>query len=541
MVWLRNLFFLALWAIVALVVRFTTGIETGWMVFSVGVLALLLWHLFQLNRFAQWTYKPREAPPRAWGSWEDAQFRLHRHLRRLERDIAEGRETLQSWLAASTALPDGVVVMDSNFHIEWCNREARRSLGLRFPADRGQNLLNLVRSPEFVRYAQQGEWPEPARVPAPGRPDRVLMVQIIEYSRRRRLLVARDVTQLERIETTRRDFVANVSHELRTPLTVLSGFLETLAEAPPGALTDEQREHYLELMREQSQRMQNIVGDLLTLSTLESTQVPEYPGPAGMANILATVRSEIEALSKGRHTITWEIDEALDILGTSSELSSAVSNLLTNAVRYTPAGGKISVYWRALDDGRAEFSVSDTGIGLDAKHIPRITERFYRVDRGRSRASGGTGLGLAITKHVAIRHDAQLDVKSEPGRGSTFSLRFPADRVIGGVQADASQAADSDTAPTHAAGSRFLDRAAKQTSAEGAATEVTADRPGSRSQNENAPAAASEQARGTYDVSAEQQQRLKVNPDPGSTKAQAEPTSQAGTMPESDAARSQSS
>lgn len=432
MVWLRNLILLVLWGLVALVVRFAAGIDTGWMVFSLGVLALLIWHLFQLDQLVRWTQNLRESPRDAPGSWGVAVVRLHRHLRKLEREIAEGRETLQSWLAASQALPDGVVVLDENFHIEWCNREARRSLGLRFPSDRGQYLLNLVRSPEFVRYAQQETWPEPALVPAPRHPDRILMVQIIEYSRRRKLLVARDVTQLQRIETTRRDFVANVSHELRTPLTVLVGFLETLAEAAPGTLSDEQNAHYLALMREQAQRMQNIVGDLLTLSALESTQAPENPGPAGMVSVIAGSRPEIEALSAGKHRIEWEIDPSLDVLGVASELSSAVSNLLSNAVRYTPAGGRIIVRWRPGRDGTAEFSVTDTGIGLEAKHIPRITERFYRVDRGRSRASGGTGLGLAITKHVAIRHEADLDIESEPGRGSTFTLRFPAERVVGG-------------------------------------------------------------------------------------------------------------
>lgn len=433
MVWLRNIVLLIIWGIVALIVRFTAGVETGWMVFSLGVLALLLWHVFALNRMMTWASDLRKAPPQAWASWEDVQVRFHRHIRKLEREIAEGRDTLQSWLAASQALPDGVVIMDADFHIDWCNREARRSLGLRFPADRGQNLLNLVRGPEFVRYAQQSEWPEPAVVPAPGRPDRRLMVQIIEYGRRRRLLVARDVTQLERAETTRRDFVANVSHELRTPLTVLAGFLETLADAPPGALSDEQVEHYFDLMREQSQRMQSLVGDLLTLSTLESTQAPEYPGPAGMTAILGTLQPQVEALSGGQHVFHWDIDAKLDVLGAASELSSAASNLLTNAVRYTPSGGKVSVSWRLEDDGTALFSVTDSGIGIEAKHLPRISERFYRVDRGRSRASGGTGLGLAIVKHVAIRHEAELEVKSSLGRGSTFALRFPADRVIGGA------------------------------------------------------------------------------------------------------------
>ncbi len=429
MVWLRSFFAVLLVGAVALLFRAAVSPNAGWMVFSIGLLLLLASHVLQLTRLLKWASDLRQPPPSASGSWGEALVRLHRHLRKQERDIAEAREAVQTWLAASQALPEGVVILDENLHIDWCNREARRYLGLRLPADRGQNLLNLVRGPEFVRYALQKEWPEPQVVPAPGHSERLLMVQLIPYGRRQRLLVARDVTQLERMETTRRDFVANVSHELRTPLTVLAGFLETLQDAPPGALDEEQKGRYFDMMREQAQRMQSIVADLLTLSTLESSRTNEYPGPAGMIAIIDTVRQQAQALSGGQHHFAWNITPGLEVLGVNTELSSAVSNLVTNAIRYTPEGGTITVSWHPVREGGATFAVSDTGIGIEAKDLPRLTERFYRVDRSRSRASGGTGLGLAIAKHVAIRHDSELEIASEPGHGSTFSLQFPPDRI----------------------------------------------------------------------------------------------------------------
>ncbi|CFO05749.1 phosphate regulon sensor protein [Bordetella pertussis] len=338
---------------------------------------------------------------------------------------------MQSMLAAAQALPDGVVTLNEDFQIDWANRMARRHLGLRLPADRGHNLLNLLRAPEFVAYAHRGHWPEPilVRLSLNGQ-ERVMMIHLAGYASNQRLLISRDVTQIERLETTRRDFVANVSHELRTPLTVLAGFLETLRELPAEALPAEQRDQYMAMMHEQARRMQAIVEDLLTLSTLESSPEAD-PLAVDVGALLRTARQQVEALSNGRHVFEWQIEEGLDVLGSGTELASALSNLLTNAVRYTPDGGRIIVRWRRGADGEALYSVQDTGIGIPARHLPRLTERFYRVDRGRSRAAGGTGLGLAITKHIAMRHDADLLIDSELGKGSTFTLRFPAERVTG--------------------------------------------------------------------------------------------------------------
>jgi two-component system phosphate regulon sensor histidine kinase PhoR len=397
---------------------------------AVALAVTLLARAARTQRVAAWARNPETSPPAAVGPWDDILAPLYRYLRAQARQLTESRDAMQGMLAAAQALPDGAVTLNQDLQIDWCNRVARQHLGLRLPADRGSNLLNLVRAPEFVEYSRQADWPEPILVRlAVGSQERLLMMQLTAYARDQRLLITRDVTQIEKLETTRRDFVANVSHELRTPLTVLAGFLETMREMPDEALSREQRAQYLTMMHEQAQRMQAIVADLLTLSTLESSPNAE-PHRVRMAALLQTARQQTEALSSGRHTLAWQLDDGVDVLGAESELSSAVSNLLTNAVRYTPDGGTITVRWERLPEGGARYSVQDTGIGIAARHIPRLTERFYRVDRGRSRAVGGTGLGLAITKHIAMRHDAELSIASEVGKGSTFSLIFPADRVV---------------------------------------------------------------------------------------------------------------
>ncbi|OVZ59034.1 phosphate regulon sensor histidine kinase PhoR [Pigmentiphaga sp. NML080357] len=428
MVWIRNLIAVLVWAGLAALSRPVTG-NFSWAVFSFGLGTLLAWHIWQLSRVVRWTRDLQRPPPPSAGLWDEALARIYRHLRSQERQLALLEGNVQGFFAAAQALPDGLVTLDEEFHIDWCNRIARQHLGLRLPADRGQNLLNLVRAPAFVDYARQEDWPAPLLVRSPGGGERLLMVQLISYNKHQRMLLTRDVTQIEKLETTRRDFVANVSHELRTPLTVLAGFLETLRDMPPGALSDEQREQYLKLMLDQAQRMQAIVADLLTLSTLESSPTTD-PQPVNMPILIETALSQARALSGGRHAFASDIDADMDVLGTATEISSAISNLIINAVRYTPDDGHITVSWRREADGSARYAVKDTGIGIAAQHLPRLTERFYRVDRSRSRESGGTGLGLAITKHIAMRHEAELDIASELGQGSTFSLRFPESRVV---------------------------------------------------------------------------------------------------------------
>ncbi|AUL48611.1 phosphate regulon sensor histidine kinase PhoR [Bordetella trematum] len=429
MIWLRTLTLIALWGILSLLLHSVAGSPAGWVLFSAAMMAMVLWRSWRLQRVSAWAHDPDSAPPAGVGPWEDILAPLYRYTRARRRELAEQQETMRSMLAAAQALPDGVVTLNEEFQIEWANRMARRHLVLRLPADRGQNILNLLRAPEFVAYAHRGHWPEPmlVRLGHNGQ-ERVMMIQLAAYGSNRRLLISRDVTQIEKLETTRRDFVANVSHELRTPLTVLAGFLETLQDMPDDALDEAQRAQYMAMMLEQAQRMKAIVEDLLTLSTLESSPESD-PQAVDISSLLQTIRQQAEALSAGRHQFHWDIAPGLDVLGSATELSSALANLLTNAVRYTPEGGDITITWQGHPEQGARYSVRDTGIGIPARHIPRLTERFYRVDRGRSRAVGGTGLGLAITKHIALRHDAELLIESEPGKGSTFSLQFPADRV----------------------------------------------------------------------------------------------------------------
>lgn len=429
MIWLSTLILVALWAAVALLAQWLIGDPVGWALFCAALAAMLLWRSWRLTLVSRWAKHPDISPPASVGPWNDILAPLYRYTRARARELAETRDTMQGMLAAAQALPDGAVTLNEDFQIDWCNRMARQHLGLRLPADRGHNLLNLLRAPEFVEYARRASWPDPilVRLGQHGQ-ERLIMMQITAYASNQRLLITRDVTQIERLETTRRDFVANVSHELRTPLTVLTGFLETLRDMPADALPPKQRAQYLDMMHEQAQRMQALVEDLLTLSTLESSPGSD-PRAVNMGALLRKTRQQIEALSGGRHVLQWHIDDTLDVLGAETELTSALSNLLTNAVRYTPDGGAITARWERDADGGGRYSVQDTGIGIPARHLPRLTERFYRVDRGRSRAVGGTGLGLAITKHIAMRHDAELLISSEPGKGSLFTLRFPPDRI----------------------------------------------------------------------------------------------------------------
>ena len=327
--------------------------------------------------------------------------------------------------AALQALTDGVVVLDLENHIRFCNATAETQLGISLRSDRGQPLVNLVRQPEFLAYLDAGDFERPLTMRAERNSNLVLSIFVIPYAGNRRLLQIKDVTQADRVDRTRRDFVANVSHELRTPLTVLAGFLETLQEIE---VDRDERQRYLAMMAEQSQRMQAIVKDLLTLSSIESGPLPDF-AMVDMASMIDKLRRDAEALSGGKHRIVVDTDGSCDLRGSEGELTSAFANLVANAVRYTPADGTIRIIWRALAQG-AEFAVEDSGIGIDPQHLPRLTERFYRVDRGRSRDAGGTGLGLAIVKHSLNRHQARLEITSTPGVGSRFAARFPAARVV---------------------------------------------------------------------------------------------------------------
>jgi len=426
----RTLLSVALWALVARLLAHWTTAQTGWCLFSLGLVGMLLLDKKQFARIAAWSSNVDAPPPPALGAWDAILALVYRRLRTYRHEIAHLNQHLNGMLLAAEALPDGMVTLDAAMAVTWCNQTASEHIGLHLETDRHHSLFNILRAPPFLRYARQTSWATPLILHLPGvNQDKTLLLQLAPYGVDQFLLVTRDITQMEKLETTRKEFVANVSHELRTPLTVLSGFLETLQDAAPGALTDTQRAYYQTLMMEQTVRMRSLVDDLLTLSALESATAPES-APVYLANLIHPAVEQAKALSEGQHVLTVCVDEDLAVRGVASELRSAISNLLTNAVRYTPQNGTITVRWYQDADGNACYTIQDTGIGIAADDIPRLAERFYRVDRSRSRATGGTGLGLAITKHVALRHDAKLRIESRYGEGSTFTLEFPAARIV---------------------------------------------------------------------------------------------------------------
>jgi two-component system phosphate regulon sensor histidine kinase PhoR len=388
--------------------------------------SVLLRDAMRGNRLMAWLRGSQvDAAPRDRGYWGELAYRIERALRQRDRAIERERERLRQFLAAIEASPNGVMLLDANDQIEWCNSVAAQHFGLDPERDRMQRVTNLIRSPTFVAYLQGGRFDEPVTFSDPsGRA--TLSVLVRPYGEGSRLVLSQDVTERERAEAMRRDFVANASHEIRTPLTVLAGFVETLEQLP---LTEVERKRVLSLMQRQTVRMQSLVDDLLTLAQLEGSPRPSVDRWIAVAPLLARVRADAAALSAGRHELRVQGGEDAEIAGSEPELVSAVSNLLTNAVRYTPEGGHVELRWRWRGDGGALIEVTDDGIGIAREHLPRLTERFYRVDGSRSRDTGGTGLGLAIVKHVLQRHGGEIDVVSEPGKGSTFSLVLPALRV----------------------------------------------------------------------------------------------------------------
>jgi two-component system phosphate regulon sensor histidine kinase PhoR len=418
-----------------------SGPNPALVVLSLGAAGLVAFHLRHQLLVHRWAKGPLDAPvPEGRGSWAGTMDAIHRRVKLRSAYQRDLKLLIDRFQRASNAIPDGVVALDEQNRIEWANASATAMFGLTLPGDLGQPIVNLVRSPEFSRYVDEGDFAEPV-VFASLRDGRQLSIQIVPFGVQETLLIAHDVTQIESVARMRRDFIANVSHELKTPLTVVSGFIETLQDLD---LEPRQRSRYLGLMLDQARNMHRLVNDLLTLSSLESEHNPLQDSEFGIVALLLELSADAKALSHDQHAIALEIGEAATIQGNRDELASAFGNLVSNAVRYTPAGGSITLRWEVAADGTGRFSVTDSGIGIAPEHIPRLTERFYRVDRSRSRATGGTGLGLAIVKHVLLRHQADLEITSEPGRGSTFAVRIPARRIR--------RAPETATAPDSAAG-----------------------------------------------------------------------------------------
>lgn len=396
-----------------------------WLGLSVALAGFLAWHVYNLYLLEQWLRKgPALSPPESYGLWAVVFERLYR-IRRADRQRKRRLTTLlRQFRRATAALPDGAVVLDNEDQVLWFNSAAGRILGLEQRTDVGQPIGNVVRHPAFTAWLRNRAPAEVLPLTSPVDNSRRLQLRLIPYTRDERLLVARDVTHLHRLEQIRKDFVANASHELRTPLTVVSGYLEALEEDAPAEWRDAVGE-----MQAQARRMRSIIEDLLTLSRLDTADRPAAEMPVRMADLADSIINDARTLSGGRHTLEASIEPGLDLRGEYQDLRSAFANLAINAVRYTQDGGTIRIRWYSDGDG-ACFEVADNGPGIPAHHVPRLTERFYRVSPSRSRGTGGTGLGLSIVKHVLAFHQAELVIDSAVGRGSTFQCRFPADRLI---------------------------------------------------------------------------------------------------------------
>ncbi len=429
--WFRTLGQLAL--ILAAATALGLLIGQPWPVVTLTALGVVAWHYWQLrNVLMRLTARQRLTPPTGEGVWNELDRLLHRGQAEMRGRKRRLIEMLRAYRAAAAALPDAIVVVERNSQrVQWFNEASNPLLGLRYPGDIGSSLVQRLQPLPLSHWMAAGRSPEPLEVVSPLNSSVTLSMRLIPYSENLWLLVARDVSRLLQLEQMRRDFVANVSHELRTPLTVVHGYLDMLdpAEHPAWA-------PMLAEMQRQSQRMTQLVEDLLTLSRLESQDSLPAEETVSMTSMLNTLRREAAAIGQNRHQVHIDDTARADLLGSNKELHSAFSNLVSNAVRYTPVGGVITIRFRRGDETGhgygavgVVFEVTDSGYGIPASHLPRITERFYRVSTSRSRESGGTGLGLAIVKHVLNLHQARLEIASEVGRGSTFSCHFSAGRV----------------------------------------------------------------------------------------------------------------
>ena len=400
----------------------------AWVAATVCLALMLVHQLWHSNRFSNLLLSPSYGEvPVAVGIWGEIYYRLHKLVRSWRDQVLEVEQQHNRFIQAIQASPNGVIMLNEDDQVEWCNAIAESHFGLNARRDAMQRITHIIRRPAFVQYILRQNYRNPIRLANMGQFEQYsLDVQIFPYGDKQKLVLSQDVSQIEKTDAMRRDFVANVSHELKTPLTVLSGFLETVHEFE---LEKNDRDRYIQMMQVQTGRMKTLVDDLLTLAKLEGNPEPPSTQPIGMAQVISRLQLDAEGLSQGQHQIFVEKHSDKDLLGDEAELYSAFSNLVSNAVRYTPSGGQIHIIWADADDDGVELSVKDTGAGISEEHLPRLTERFYRVDRSRSRDTGGTGLGLAIVKHVANRHQGDLKITSQLGVGSTFCLHFPKQRV----------------------------------------------------------------------------------------------------------------
>ena len=424
----KAFFFVCALSTISVFLWLISGALIALLSFSIGLLGYLGIQVYGLYQLHHWFKAPvLQEIPEGFGLWEDVFSALLKYERSNNRKTTELHSALERFNTVANAIPDGLVILSATNEIEWCTAHAESQLGLNLITDKNLPIVNLVRNSNFIAYLYNGIYDEPFKLKDSRNAEAILEIWLIPLASNQKLLISRDITQLEKVDAMRRDFIANVSHELRTPLTVVGGFIETLSDME-GAIPDGIRS-YFGMMQDQTTRMRRLIEDLLTLSHIESNTQPPEDRPIEMAALVNMLFNDAKALSQGKHKISAETAPQLDLVGAVDELQSALGNLVSNAVRYTPEGGEIHISWQQRNK-QAVFSVTDNGIGIEQQHIDRLTERFYRVDRSRSRETGGTGLGLSIVKHILTRHQARLEITSELGVGSTFSAIFPAARIL---------------------------------------------------------------------------------------------------------------
>ncbi len=424
--WTKSI--LKLFIYLALIILLGIYLGNVTLVLLIATVSLNIFNYLHLYRLTKWIWESRKmSPPSAPGVWEhvyEGIYYLQRRNRNKRRNLGF---LVKRFREGSEALPDAVVVVDKEAKIVWCNRHARIEMGLKWPDDSGRRIDNLIRHPKFIDYFHSGEYQYPIEIPAPTNPNKTFEYRIMAYGEDQLLLIVRDVSRVSQLEEMRKDFVANVSHELRTPLTVINGYLEVLSVD-----TDEKNPFVNKAMAEmgtQTKRMQALIEDLLVLSRIEASAERIYENTIDMTAMLKQVETEAQTLNQEKqHNISFKVDDELRIFGVETEMRSACSNLIFNAIYYTPSGGNIKVIWKRRGSA-AYFAVVDNGDGIEEKHLRRLTERFYRVDKARSRKTGGSGLGLSIVKHVLNHHNSYLNIESKIGKGSEFSFILPPELI----------------------------------------------------------------------------------------------------------------
>ena len=423
----KAFFFILSLVVVSLFVWLTTSTIIALLTFTTCLFLYLIIQINGLYQLQSWLKRPvLKDIPEGFGLWEDVFSAILKYERNNNLKKSELNAALERFNTVANAIPDGLVILSATNEIEWCTANAEYQLGLNLTTDKNLPIVNLVRNSHFIAYLYNGLYEEPFKLKDSRNTEAILEIWLIPLVSKQKLLICRDISQIEKVDAMRRDFIANVSHELRTPLTVVGGFIETLSDME-GAVPDNIRS-YFDMMQDQTTRMRRLIEDLLTLSHIESNTQPPEDRLIEMLSLVTMLYNDAKALSNGKHTINLDVDEHINLTGAADELVSALGNLVSNAVRYTPEGGGIRISWQPRNK-QAVFSVTDNGIGIEQQHIDRLTERFYRVDRSRSRETGGTGLGLSIVKHILTRHQAKLEIRSTPGKGSTFSAIFPETRV----------------------------------------------------------------------------------------------------------------